>query len=140
MYNADLNDYKADEALAGSPGALRKVAICTLCDDVMVETFNGLSKAYRACGFRQGWMVIALVAVQCVVIFILVMSNTHFLSITHTASTENQFQYQKLAQALLQGHFYLDDVPSAALQAMDNPYDTAARDSAGVPYLWDHAY
>ena len=89
---------------------------------------------------RQGWMVIALVAVQCVVIFILVMSNTHFLSITHTASTENQFQYQKLAQALLQGHFYLDDVPSAALQAMDNPYDTAARDSAGVPYLWDHAY
>ena len=85
-------------------------------------------------------MVIALVAVQCVVIFILVMSNTHFLSITHTASTENQFQYQKLAQALLQGHFYLNDVPSAALQAMDNPYDTAARESAGVPYLWDHAY
>ena len=33
MYNADLNDYKADAALAGSPGPLRKVAICTLCDD-----------------------------------------------------------------------------------------------------------
>ena len=34
MYNADLNDYKADEALAGSaPEPLRKVAICTLCDD-----------------------------------------------------------------------------------------------------------
>ena len=88
---------------------------------------------------RHGWIIIGLVAVQAVIIFILVMSNTHFLSITHTASTENQFQYQKLAQALLEGHLYLDDVPSAALQAMDNPYDTVARDSAGVPYLWDHA-
>ncbi|SIP93111.1 alanine-synthesizing transaminase [Aeromonas sp. RU39B] len=33
-------------------------SICTLCDDVIVVTFNGLSKAYRACGFRQGWMVV----------------------------------------------------------------------------------
>ncbi|AHE49050.1 MULTISPECIES: pyridoxal phosphate-dependent aminotransferase [Aeromonas] len=33
-------------------------SVCTQCDDVMVVTFNGLSKAYRACGFRQGWMVI----------------------------------------------------------------------------------
>lgn len=89
---------------------------------------------------RHGWMVVGLVAVQAVIIFVLVMSNTHFLSLTQTASTGNYFQYQKLAQALLQGHLYLDDVPSAALQAMDNPYDTAARAAAGVPYLWDHAY
>ncbi|MGN1393895.1 MAG: pyridoxal phosphate-dependent aminotransferase [Succinivibrionaceae bacterium] len=34
-------------------------SICTLCDDVLVLTFNGLSKAYRACGFRQGWMIIS---------------------------------------------------------------------------------
>ena len=33
-------------------------SICTLCDDVNIITFNGLSKIYRACGFRQGWMVI----------------------------------------------------------------------------------
>ncbi|UBO72606.1 pyridoxal phosphate-dependent aminotransferase [Aeromonas rivuli] len=33
-------------------------SVCTQCDDVMVVTFNGLSKAYRACGFRQGWMVL----------------------------------------------------------------------------------
>ncbi|MBZ6067222.1 pyridoxal phosphate-dependent aminotransferase [Aeromonas schubertii] len=33
-------------------------SVCTLCDDVIVVTFNGLSKAYRACGFRQGWMVV----------------------------------------------------------------------------------
>lgn len=34
-------------------------SVCTLCDDVLVLTFNGLSKAYRACGFRQGWMLIS---------------------------------------------------------------------------------
>ena len=89
---------------------------------------------------RFGWLVAALVAVQCVAIFILVMSNTHFTGLVQTTSTENYFQYQKLAHALLEGHLYLDDVPSAALQAMTNPYDTSARISGDVEYLWDHAY
>jgi len=34
------------------------VSLATLCDDIMCITFNGLSKAYRAAGFRAGWMVI----------------------------------------------------------------------------------
>lgn len=33
-------------------------SICTLADDVSVVTFNGLSKVYRACGFRMGWILI----------------------------------------------------------------------------------
>lgn len=33
-------------------------SICTLADDVTIVTYNGLSKVYRACGFRQGWMMI----------------------------------------------------------------------------------
>ncbi len=31
---------------------------CTRADDVTVVTYNGLSKVYRACGFRQGWMLV----------------------------------------------------------------------------------
>ncbi|SJL83439.1 pyridoxal phosphate-dependent aminotransferase [Vibrio palustris] len=31
-------------------------SIATLTEDVLVVTFNGLSKAYRVCGFRGGWM------------------------------------------------------------------------------------
>ncbi|HBV75312.1 MULTISPECIES: pyridoxal phosphate-dependent aminotransferase [Vibrio] len=31
-------------------------SIATLADDVLMVTFNGLSKAYRVCGFRGGWM------------------------------------------------------------------------------------
>ncbi|MBQ9275712.1 MAG: pyridoxal phosphate-dependent aminotransferase [Succinivibrio sp.] len=33
-------------------------SICSLADDVTVITYNGLSKVYRACGFRQGWMLV----------------------------------------------------------------------------------
>ena len=33
-------------------------SICTLCDDIPIVTYNGLSKVYRACGFRQGWMIL----------------------------------------------------------------------------------
>ena len=32
--------------------------IATLAPDVFCVTFNGLSKAYRVAGFRQGWMVL----------------------------------------------------------------------------------
>ncbi|SON49966.1 pyridoxal phosphate-dependent aminotransferase [Vibrio tapetis] len=31
-------------------------SIATLADDVLMVTFNGISKAYRVCGFRGGWM------------------------------------------------------------------------------------
>lgn len=34
-------------------------SMATLADDVMFVTFNGLSKTYRAAGYRTGWMVIS---------------------------------------------------------------------------------
>jgi len=35
------------------------VSMASLADDVLFVTFNGLSKNYRACGYRAGWMVIS---------------------------------------------------------------------------------
>jgi alanine-synthesizing transaminase len=32
------------------------VPVATLCKDTLCGTFSGLSKAYRACGFRTGWV------------------------------------------------------------------------------------
>jgi alanine-synthesizing transaminase len=37
----------------------KHVSIATLADDVLFVTFNGLSKTYRAAGFRAGWMVLS---------------------------------------------------------------------------------
>ena len=34
-------------------------SIAALCEDLLVVTFNGLSKNYRACGYRAGWMVLS---------------------------------------------------------------------------------
>ena len=35
------------------------VSMASLADDVLFVTFNGLSKNYRACGYRSGWMIIS---------------------------------------------------------------------------------
>ena len=37
----------------------RHTAIASLSTDVLTLTFNSLSKAYRACGYRAGWMVVS---------------------------------------------------------------------------------
>jgi alanine-synthesizing transaminase len=34
-------------------------SMASLADDVLFVTFNGLSKNYRACGYRSGWMVVS---------------------------------------------------------------------------------
>ncbi|TDP74320.1 alanine-synthesizing transaminase [Roseateles toxinivorans] len=34
-------------------------SIASLADDVLCVTFNGLSKNYRSCGYRAGWMVVS---------------------------------------------------------------------------------
>ncbi len=34
-------------------------SIASLADDVLVITYNGLSKNYRSCGYRSGWMVVS---------------------------------------------------------------------------------
>ncbi|TXH61985.1 MAG: pyridoxal phosphate-dependent aminotransferase [Burkholderiaceae bacterium] len=34
-------------------------SIASLADDVLCLTFNGLSKNYRSCGYRAGWMVVS---------------------------------------------------------------------------------
>jgi alanine-synthesizing transaminase len=34
-------------------------SIASLADDVLFVTFNGLSKNYRACGYRAGWAIVS---------------------------------------------------------------------------------
>jgi alanine-synthesizing transaminase len=37
----------------------KHTSIGSLADDVLCVTFNGLSKNYRSCGYRAGWMVVS---------------------------------------------------------------------------------
>lgn len=34
-------------------------SLAALSEDVLTITFNGLSKAYRSCGYRAGWMIVS---------------------------------------------------------------------------------
>ncbi len=38
---------------------VRHTAIGSLSDDVLTLTFNSLSKSYRSCGYRAGWMIVS---------------------------------------------------------------------------------
>ncbi len=37
----------------------KHTSLASLADDVLFVTFNGLSKNYRSCGYRAGWMVVS---------------------------------------------------------------------------------
>nr|MBP7917940.1 pyridoxal phosphate-dependent aminotransferase [Rhodocyclaceae bacterium] len=37
----------------------KHISLASLADDVLCITMNGLSKNYRACGYRAGWMVVS---------------------------------------------------------------------------------
>lgn len=37
----------------------KHVPLASLCNDLLILTFNGLSKNYRLAGFRAGWMIIS---------------------------------------------------------------------------------
>jgi alanine-synthesizing transaminase len=38
---------------------LTHTSIASLADDILFVTLNGLSKNYRACGYRAGWMIVS---------------------------------------------------------------------------------
>ncbi|MFZ4623179.1 MAG: pyridoxal phosphate-dependent aminotransferase [Rhodoferax sp.] len=40
-------------------GGAKHTAIGSLSDDVLTLSFNSLSKSYRCCGYRAGWMVVS---------------------------------------------------------------------------------
>ncbi|PWS21449.1 aminotransferase, partial [Enterococcus faecium] len=37
----------------------KHTAMASLSTDVLTLTFNSLSKAYRSCGYRAGWMIVS---------------------------------------------------------------------------------
>lgn len=49
-------------------------------------------------------------------------------------------QYEKMADAILAGHLYLDYEVDEKLLNMENPYDPDARKELGVDYHFDHAF
>lgn len=85
---------------------------------------------------KQKRLIGIILAVQ-----ILLMGAGSFINPFYVYNTiGHQNQYNELADALLDGHFYLNDVPDTKLAELDNPYDPEERGREGVYGSWDHAY
>lgn len=47
--------------------------------------------------------------------------------------------YQDLAEALTEGHSYINEEPDPALLSLSNPYDDSLRSAMGIETKWDYA-
>ncbi|MCD7777847.1 MAG: hypothetical protein LUH47_05015 [Clostridiales bacterium] len=89
----------------------------------------------------QNGITVALVAFNIIIAFGTALTNPQFVNIEMSFHQ----QYQRLTDAFLNGHVYLDyDEPPQALIDMENPYDTNERSRVmsenGTSARWDHAY
>lgn len=84
----------------------------------------------------QRWTVGAIAVLQ-----IILMVSGCFINPKYVYNTiSHQDQYNELADAILDRHFYLNEIPDSKLAEMENPYDYEARNRNGVYARWDHAY
>lgn len=97
-----------------------------------------LSKAVIETVNRKNRSIIALVMVAIILLCTLPMSLN---PLWNGEFPGHRNQYEVLAQSILDGHINLDyGDTDPRLSELDNPYDPAARNEAGVYYHWDHAF
>ncbi len=49
-------------------------------------------------------------------------------------------QYEKMTDAIMEGHLYLDEKVDDKLLELENPYDPKPRKDSGADFKWDHAF
>lgn len=82
--------------------------------------------------------IISVIVISLEIIFLIGIcyTNPRFINPSDASLT----QYQRLAESISNGDFYLYDEPSKELMELNNPYDLSEREEKNVDYLWDHAY
>lgn len=78
------------------------------------------------------------------ILFFLFLTNANPLYKNAADNFSHHKQYQELTNAIIGGHFYLDEEPPQALIDMENPYDSGHRSEVmrenGTSAKWDYAY
>lgn len=85
---------------------------------------------------KQRILIPVLIALQIAVM--MTAGHINPMYVYNTVSWQNQ--YNELADAILDGHYYVSDDADPKLAELENPYDPAARNNAGATANWDHAY
>ena len=85
----------------------------------------------------------AVLAVQLALLVLMFYTVKPYVETSLTVGGSHE-QYQKLAEAIADGHVYLNDQVPEWLKQMENPYDRNERGrlaaETGEPYLWDNVY
>ena len=85
---------------------------------------------------RQKTTVSAIIVVQ--IILMICLAHINPMYVYNTVSWQSQ--YIELTDAIMDGHFYINEEPDTKLAELDNPYDPSEREAEGVSVKWDHAY
>lgn len=113
--------------------------IIVLC--YIIRPKNGFYKyKFNVNSKRQTILTVAIAVIN-----IAIVMGLGFAHPNKTINTSSHHhQYHLLAEAMMDGHFYLNDEPAESLKNMENPYDRRLRDTtvqmAGERYKWDTAY
>ena len=85
-------------------------------------------------------LIISLNLILTILVTVLPMSLSPYWNGSIPYKADKQ-QYDRMADALLQGHLYIDNGDiDPALSMMENPYDSVLRETWEVEYHWDEAY
>ncbi len=115
------------------------IAICAVIYILMPKNgFYNILFNKRNAG--QNMAVIILISLHSLLIATFVYANPFFA--VNSVSWHSQFN--DMADAFIDGRFYISDEPSDTLKNMDNPYDSGYRgkllEESGDRILWDHSY
>ena len=85
---------------------------------------------------KQRILIPVLIALQIAVM--MTAGHINPMYVYNTVSWQNQ--YNELADAIIDGHYYINADVDPKLSELENPYDPAARESVDASVNWDHAY
>lgn len=103
-------------------------------------TLQDQKKTYISSSFALGTIALAALLVLITAFFAKDERNSRSAAWPLEGPVEYQSFYVQQADAWLKGQITLDVRPDPRLAEMENPYDTAARKEAEIPYLFDRAY
>ena len=107
----------------------------------LLRPSSGLYKVrFSISSYKQLTVILVTAALNCMLFAGFACTNPRFTEVNWA----HHFQYQKLAESLAEGKFYLKDEPPEELARIENPYNpddrAAALEGTGKGYAWDTAY
>ncbi len=138
-----INEISFNKRVTINLSLIRPTLLAVLC--LLFSMIKPSSKLWKVkISFRdkkQKLVIIGVMFLEILYLSFTVISNGVWLN---NETSPAQVEFHKLAVALKEGHFYLNDKPSETLKKLENPYDTNDRKlafkDAEDEFLWDYSY